>query len=126
MAAALLADAVLLLHALLVLFVIGLPTAVPLGNTRGWTWVNRRGLRLLHAGVIGTVVAEAWLGVECPLTTLEAWLRLQAGQPLHGQGFVAHWVGRALFYDAPAWVFTLVYIGFGVWVVWTWWRWPPR
>ncbi|MFN4116448.1 MAG: DUF2784 family protein, partial [Inhella sp.] len=53
-------------------------------------------------------------------------LRLQAGQPVHGQGFIAHWVGRLLFYDAPAWVFTLAYSGFGAAVAWTWWRWPPR
>jgi hypothetical protein len=120
------ADAVLLLHAALVVFVVaGLPL-VWLGNARGWTWVNRRTFRWLHGLAIATVVLEAWAGIECPLTTLEAWLRLQAGQSVHGQGFIAHWVGRLLFYDAPAWVFTLAYSLFGAAVAWTWWRWPPR
>lgn len=120
------ADAVLLLHAALVVFVVaGLPL-VWLGNARGWAWVNHRVFRGLHGLAIATVVLEAWAGIECPLTTLEAWLRLQAGQPVHGQGFIAHWVGRLLFYDAPAWVFTLAYSGFGAAVAWTWWRWPPR
>lgn len=126
MSAALLADAVLLSHAALVAFVVlGLPL-VWLGNARGWAWVNRRWLRGLHLLAIAVVVAESWLGIECPLTTLEAWLRLQAGQPVHGQGFIAHWVGRLLFYTAPGWVFTTVYTAFGALVAWTWWRWPPR
>lgn len=126
MSPALLADAVLLLHAALVAFVVlGLPL-VGLGNARGWSWVNSRWLRGLHLLTIAVVVGESWLGIECPLTTLEAWLRLQAGQDTHGQGFIAHWVGRLLFYEAPAWVFTSVYTGFGLLVAWTWWRWPPR
>lgn len=123
---ALLADAVLLLHAALVLFVVGALPLIVLGNARGWRFVNAWGFRAAHLAVIAVVVAEAWLGIECPLTTLEAWLRLQAGQTVHGQGFIAHWVGRALFYEAPAWVFTLVYTAFGAAVAAAWWRWPPR
>lgn len=125
MPAALLADLVLLLHAALVLFVVAALPLVWLGNARGWAWVNRRNFRLLHLAAIAIVVAESWLGIECPLTTLEAWLRLQAGQTVHGQGFIAHWVGRLLFYDAPAWVFTAVYSLFGSAVAWTWWRFRP-
>lgn len=124
-APALAADAVLLLHAALVLFVVGALPLIWLGNARGWAWVNRRGFRLAHAAAMGVVVGEAWLGIECPLTTLEAWLRLQAGQPVHGQGFIAHWVGRLLFYEAPAWVFTAAYSAFGAVVAWTWWRFRP-
>jgi hypothetical protein len=124
--AALLADTVLLLHAALVIFVLSGPAWVIAGVARGWAWTRRRGWRLLHLAAIAVVVAESWLGIECPLTTLEAWLRLQAGQPTHGQGFIAHWVGRLLFYNAPAWVFALVYTGFGLLVLWTWRRWPPR
>ncbi len=126
MSPALLADGVLLLHAALVVFVVAGPLLVMLGAARAWFWTAQRGWRRLHLLAIAIVVVEAWLGIECPLTTLEAWLRLQAGQPLHGQGFIAHWVGRLLFYEAPAWVFTLVYSGFALLVAWTWWRWPPR
>lgn len=124
--AAPLANAVLLLHAALVLFVVGALPLVWIGNGRGWAWVNRRGFRLLHLAAIAIVVAESWLGIECPLTTLEAWLRLQAGQSAQGQDFIAFWVGRLLFYNAPAWVFALLYTGFGLLVLWTWRRWPPR
>jgi hypothetical protein len=31
-----------------------------------------------------------------------------------------------LFYNAPSWVFTLIYSLFGALVAATWWRWPPR
>jgi len=126
------ADAVLLLHAALVLFVVaGLPLIV-LGNmgTRpgSWigSWVNSWTFRGLHAAAIAIVVAEAWLGVECPLTTLESALRLGAGQRGYGgSGFIAHWVGGVLYWDLPGWVFTALYSAFGAAVAAAWWRWPP-
>lgn len=131
-AMAMAADAVLLLHAALVLFVVaGLPLIV-LGNmgTRpgSWigSWVNSWTFRGLHAAAIAIVVAEAWLGVECPLTTLESALRLGAGQRGYGgSGFIAHWVGGVLYWDLPGWVFTALYSAFGAAVAAAWWRWPP-
>jgi hypothetical protein len=60
------------------------------------------------------------------LTTLENWLRRQAGTGSYAESFIAHWVGRLLFYDAPAWVFTLGYSAFALIVVLVWWRFPPR
>lgn len=120
------ADAVLLAHAALVLFVAAGPLLVLLGAWRNWEWTRRRGWRLLHLLAIAVVVAESWLGIECPLTTLEAWLRSQAGQTVQRQDFIAFWVGRLLFYEAEAWVFTLLYSAFALLVLWTWRRWPPR
>jgi hypothetical protein len=121
-----LADAVLVLHTAIVLFVVGGLVLVVLGNALGWRWVNRWWFRLLHLGTIAVVVAESWLGLECPLTTLEAWLRAQAGTAAHGQGFIEFWLQRLLFYSAPAWVFMLAYSVFFALVVLAWWRWPPR
>lgn len=124
--ALLLADALLLLHAGIVLFVVlGLP-AVVLGNLRGWSWVNRRRWRLAHLAAIGVVALQAWLGQICPLTTWEMALRAQAGQAVYGGSFVAHWVGRLLYWDLPPWVFVLAYTAFGAAVAAAWWRWPPR
>ena len=48
---------------------------------------------------------------------------IQAG--LRQQGFVADWLSRLLYYDAPAWVFTLAYSLFGGLVLATWWWFPP-
>lgn len=120
-----LADAVLVLHAGIVLFVVGGLLLIVAGNRVGWPWVNAWWFRLLHLAAIAIVVAESWLGIECPLTTLEAWLRAQAGQPVAGQGFVERWVSRLLYYRAPPWVFTLAYTVFGLLVVAAWWAYPP-
>lgn len=122
----LLADAVLLLHVAIVLFVVGGLVLVVGGNLAGWRWVNLWWLRLAHLAAIATVVAEAWLGITCPLTTWEMALRAAAGQPAYAGGFLQHWLHRLLYWDAPAWVFTLAYTLFGLAVAWAWWRWPPR
>lgn len=125
-AAAWLADAVLVLHAAVVLFVVGGLVLVLAGNALGWGWVNGVGFRLAHLAAIGVVVAQSWLGVDCPLTTWEMRLRAAADQPVHGQGFIAFWLQRLIFYEAPAWVFGVVYTLFGLAVVLAWWRYPPR
>ena len=122
----LLADAVLILHFGIVLFVVAGLVLVVAGNVRAWPWVNSLWFRLAHIAAIGVVVAQAWLGQVCPLTTLESWLRVQAGSPSYSQSFIEHWVQRILFYDAPFWVFTLVYTAFGLLVVAAWWYFPPR
>jgi hypothetical protein len=121
-----LADAVLLLHFAIVLFVIGGLVAVPLGNRWGWRWVHALAFRLAHLGAIGFVVVQAWLGRVCPLTTLESWLRVQAGQDGYRRSFVEHWVHALLFYEAPTWVFASAYTLFGALVVACWWRFPPQ
>lgn len=124
--AAHLADVVLLLHFGIVVFVIAGLALVVAGNLAGWRWVNAWWFRGAHLAAIAIVVAEAWLGITCPLTTLESWLRAQAGSvPGVTRGFVEHWVQRLLFYEAPAWVFTAGYTLFGLLVVAVWWRFPP-
>jgi hypothetical protein len=122
----LLADAVLATHFAVVAFVIGGLVLVVVGNVCGWTWVNRWWFRLAHLGAIAIVVAQAWLGVVCPLTTLESALRVKAGGTGYETSFIEHWLTRALYYEAPAWVFTAAYSVFGLAVVAAWWRFPPR
>lgn len=121
----LLADAVLLLHLGVLLFVVGGLLAVLAGGVRGWAWVRHRGFRFAHLAAIGVVVLQSWLGQQCPLTTLESWLRVQAGAGGYAEGFIQHWVTQVLFYQAPGWVFGLAYTVFGAAVVWTWWWCPP-
>jgi hypothetical protein len=122
----LLADLVLALHFGIVVFVVGGLALVVVGNRRGWGFVNGWRFRLAHLAAIGIVVAQAWLGVVCPLTTLESRLRARTGAAGYEASFIEHWVGRALFYDAPAWVFTAAYTLFAVAVVAAWWYFPPR
>ena len=122
----LLANAVLLLHIAIVFGVILGLLLIVVGNLLRWRWVNTLWFRLLHLATIAVVVAEAWFGIVCPLTTLEMHWRSKARAPTYDGGFMAHWMQRILFYQAPPWVFTTSYTLFGLAVVATWWRWPPR
>lgn len=121
-----LANAVLVLHVAVAAFVVvGLVLAIA-GNLRGWHWVNNLWFRIAHLAAILAVVAEAWLEVVCPLTTLEMWLRSQASVKTYGGGFVEHWLQQLLYYSAPPWVFVLGYTVFGCLVLATWWYFPPH
>ena len=120
-----LADAVLALHVAVVAFVVGGLLAIVVGNLRSWPQVNAPWFRIAHLAAIGVVVAESWLGVICPLTTLEMSLRARAGAGTYGGSFIEHWLSRLLYWDAPPWVFVLGYTLFGLLVVASWWAWPP-
>ncbi|GGY70028.1 DUF2784 domain-containing protein [Marinobacter zhanjiangensis] len=121
-----LADGVLALHMAVVVFVVLGLVLVLAGNGLGWHWVNHLWFRLAHLAAIFVVVAQAWLGVICPLTTLEMWLRRRAGQSGYEGSFIEHWLQQVLYYDAPAWVFIALYTGFGLLVLASWWWFPPR
>jgi Protein of Unknown function (DUF2784) len=120
-----LANAVLLLHFTVVVFVVlGLP-AILVGNWRGLNWANSLWWRLAHLLAIAVVVVQAWLGQYCGLTVLESRLREQAGQRGYERSFIEYWVQRLLYYEAPLWVFAAVYTAFGALVAWAWFRFPP-
>jgi hypothetical protein len=124
---ALLADVVLVAHFAVVVFVVGGLVVIPLGSRLGWRWVEGWAFRLAHAAAIGVIAAQAWLGRYCPLTVLEVWLRMQAGQSVRQDvSFVQYWLERILYFQAPLWVFALAYTLFGLLVALAWWRYPPR
>ena len=122
----LLADLVLFSHILVVLFVVFGLLAVVVGGILGWSWVRNRTFRGLHLLAIAVVVTQAWLGVVCPLTTLEMWLREQGGGQVYSGSFISHWMQSLLYYDAPLWVFTAAYTVFGLVVLSSFWLVPVR
>jgi hypothetical protein len=117
---------VLALHFAIVIFVVGGLVLTIAGNLGKWRWVNAIWFRGAHLAAILMIVAETWLGVDCPLTTLEMWLRAKAGEATYGASFIEHWLQRLLYYEAPPWVFVLCYSLFGLVVLATWWYFPPR
>ena len=123
---ALLADLLVVGHLAIVLFIVGGLVLILIGARRGWGWVRNPWFRAAHLLGIGIVAAEAWLGVDCPLTVLEAQWRLRAGQSPEAGSFVGRGVQWLLYYDAPPWVFTLAYSLFGALVAAAWWWVPPR
>ncbi|MGB5081446.1 MAG: DUF2784 domain-containing protein [Burkholderiales bacterium] len=117
-----LADAVLVVHVLFVLFVVG-GFALILAGAGRWGWIRNRAFRMLHAAAIVFVAAEALLGVTCPLTRWEDILRAAGGEE---RSFIGRWFARLLYYDLPEWVFPIAYCAFALAVVWVWRAIPPR
>ena len=121
-----LADAVLLVHFLFVVFIVGGMPLILVGGMRQWPWVRNWWFRAVHLGCISIVVAQSWFGLICPLTSLEMRLRFQAGNDQYIGSFIQYWLQRILFYEAPAWIFILVYTVFGCLILFSWIRFPPR
>jgi hypothetical protein len=116
-----LADIVVSVHLLIILFIVaGLP-AVYLGAALRWGWVRNRRVRVLHVGAILFVAAESLLGITCPLTAWEDTLRGRAS----AGGFIERWIDRVIFYDAPTWMFTVAYVAFAALVLVAWFVVPP-
>lgn len=120
------ADAVLVLHAAFVLFVVGGLLLTLLGWWRGWGWTRNFWFRWLHLTAIGFVMLEAWFGMPCPLTVLESRLRLLAGGSGYATSFIGHWLQQMIFYHAPSWFFTLGYTVFTLLVIAVFVWYPPR
>ena len=121
-----LADLLRLVHFGFVLFVVAGLGCVLVGKFRNWRWVRDPWFRLAHLLAIGFVAVQAWLGRLCPLTIWESALRRAAGGDAYEGSFVAHWIGRILYFEAPLWVFAVAYTLFGALVVASWWIVPPR
>lgn len=121
-----LADIVLILHASFVVFVVVGLLLIVLGAYRQWAWVRNWWFRVAHLCGIAIVVAQSWIGQICPITKLEMWLRGRAGGAQYEGSFIQYWLGRALYYEAPEWVFVALYTVFGLLVVATWVRCPPQ
>jgi hypothetical protein len=100
------ADAILVVHFAIVIFIIGGLLGVWIGAAARWRWIRNAGFRYAHLAAIAFVAAEALIGVACPLTVWEDALRGGA----RPDSFVGRWVRWLVFYDAPEWVFTAAYV----------------
>ena len=113
----LLADTLLLIHVLFVSFVVLGLLAIYAGCFLHWHWVRNRWFRILHLMAIAIVVLQAWLGMICPLTIWEMALREKAGASVYAGSFIQHWLHQLLYWQAPDWVFIVVYTVFGALVL---------
>ncbi len=122
----LLADAILIIHFLFVLFVVCGLALTWLGAWRGWRWIRSLSFRVAHLAAIVFVACESLLGIVCPLTEWEDALRNTTGSATQGKSFIARWVHYLMFFSAPEWVFTALYVAFALAVAATCWFIPPR
>ncbi|MEM7576179.1 MAG: DUF2784 domain-containing protein [Planctomycetota bacterium] len=121
------ADAVLVVHVAVVLFVILGLMATLVGGFLGWRWVTNRWFRGLHLLAILQIAGQALGGITCPLTSWETQLRIAGGQRGYEDfSFVGYWLSRVLFFDAPTWVFTSAYVTFAALVIGALWFVPVR
>jgi glucan phosphoethanolaminetransferase (alkaline phosphatase superfamily) len=121
------ADLLLFGHVLFVAFVVVGLALILIGKPLHWGWVRNPWFRIAHLASIGIVALQSWVGVICPLTTWEMTLREHAGDSAYSGSFIAHWLESLLYFQAPAWVFTVCYTVFAAIVVvsWIWVRpWP--
>lgn len=122
-----LADLVVLVHFLYVLFAVGGEAFILLGTARRWAQARNLPFRIGHLVSVALVALEAATGTDCPLTAWEYRLRQLAGQAVEDHlSFIARLVGTLIYYDFPRWVFTLAHIAFGCLVVLTYVLMPPR
>ena len=121
------ADLVVSLHFGYLLFTVGGELCVLIGFLTGWRWIRNRLFRILHLAAVLFVAFEALLGMWCPLTIWEYRLRELAGENGDERiSFVARIIRRIMFFDLPPWFFLLLYIGFGVLVLASFYLIPPR
>src|SRR4029077_694177 len=97
LSAAAIADAILVVHAAFVLFVVGGLIAIWAVIALGWRFAFNPWFRGLHLAASAFVVAESVLGFVCPLTEWEDTLR---GTP-SDKGFIQRWIHAWLFWDWP-------------------------
>jgi hypothetical protein len=117
----LLADIILIIHFLFVLFVVGSVPLIWIGARLGWRFVRNIRFRLAHLGAILFVSLESLAGMACPFTLLEASLR----QSPTDISFIQRWLHRILFYDVSEGALTVLYLMFAVLVAITFKLVPP-
>lgn len=120
------ADAILLLHAGLIVFVVVGLVLIFIGSALAWSWVRNPWFRLTHLITICVVVIQSWLQIICPLTKIEMTLRSRAGDVTYSGSFISHWLETLLYYQAPPWVFVLCYTAFAAIVIASWFWIRPR
>ncbi len=100
------ADALLVIHFLIAGFIVVGLVLVWIGALARWNWIRNPWFRYLHLAAIVFVAAEALLGYACPLTIWEDLLR----GGVRPDSFVGRWIYRLLYYNAPEWLFTTLYV----------------
>jgi hypothetical protein len=116
----LLADIILIIHFLYVLFVVGSLPIIWIGAWLKLTFVRNPWFRYLHLSAILFVVVESLLGITCPLTLWENSLR----QIETDSSFIQHWLHFIIFYNVPETILAIVYSLFAGLVAMTF-KWVP-
>jgi len=119
------ADITVTVHLGYVLFVVLGQLLILAGAFRDWAWIRNQRFRIIHLAAILIVLGESVLGITCPLTTLEKWLRNRAGRASYEGGFVGNAIHDLLFVELSPLALGICYGTFGLLVVVTFFAVPP-
>ncbi|MDD2751081.1 DUF2784 domain-containing protein [Acidithiobacillus sp.] len=122
----LLAQTILVIHLAVITFNIFGLVVIPIGAWRGWPWVRIFWWRALHLGALFVVAIQAVLGRACFLTIWQSQLQQAAGEQGYQQPFIQTWIDHLLFWNLPILFFSTIYVLVWIYVLFLWWRVPPR
>jgi hypothetical protein len=120
------ADLLAVIHAGYVAFVVVGFVAILVGWAARWHSVRNLYFRAVHLAMILFVCCEALTGATCPLTAWENTLRVRGGESGYSRDFIGYWLDWLIFYQAPNWVFTAIYLTFGALVLLAFWFVPVQ
>jgi hypothetical protein len=112
-----LADVIVIIHLGYVIYVILGFILIVIGIILRWKWIRNLPFRISHLLAIVGVACEALLGVNCPLTVLEFKLRYATNLSEEKVSFIGTMIDSLLYYNAPGWLFTIIYAAFAILVV---------
>jgi hypothetical protein len=112
-----LADIIAVIHLGYVIYVILGFILIVVGIICRWKWIRNLLFRITHLLAIVGVACEALLGLNCPLTVLEFKLRYASNLSEKKVSFIGTIIDSLLYYDAPRWLFTIIYAAFALLVI---------
>ncbi len=121
-----LADVIAIIHLGYVIYVILGFILIVVGIILRWKWIRNLPFRITHLLAIVGVACEALLGVNCPLTVLEFELRYAPNLSEEKVSFIGAIIDSLLYYNAPVWLFTIIYTAFAITVIITFIIAPPK
>jgi len=117
MSGLILADMIAVIHLGYVIYVILGFILIVVGIICRWKWIRNLPFRITHLLAIVGVACEALLGLNCPLTVLEFKLRYASDLSEEKVSFVGTIIDSLLYYNAPGWLFTIIYTAFALLVI---------
>jgi hypothetical protein len=113
----LLADIIVVVHLVYACFVLFGFLAIVIGVPCGWNWIRYFPFRVTHLVCTVFVPLETLIRMTCPLTTLENFFLRASGAEGYSRSFIGNIVSKVLFYDAPEWIFAIIYVALAILVV---------
>ena len=109
-----LADVIVIIHLGYIIYVILGFILIVVGIILRWKWIRNLPFRITHLLAIVGVACETLLGINCPLTVLEFKLRYASNLSEEKVSFVGTIIDSLLYYNAPGWLFTIIYAAFAI------------